>query len=84
MDIITLLGLAAATCTTVALIPQSLKVIQTKHTKDLSLGMYSIFTLGIVLWLLYGLFLKNPPIIIANAVSVIFSSIILVMKLKYK
>ncbi|PIT86971.1 MAG: hypothetical protein COU33_00230 [Candidatus Magasanikbacteria bacterium CG10_big_fil_rev_8_21_14_0_10_43_6] len=83
MDVVTLIGLIAATCTTIAFIPQSLKIIKTKHTKDLSLGMYSILTLGIFLWLVYGVLLKNPPIIIANAISLVFCSTTLVLVFKY-
>ena len=50
MEITTLLGLVAATCTTISFLPQALKTIKTKNTKDLSLGMYTVLTTGVLLW----------------------------------
>lgn len=84
MDWITTIGLAAATCTTASFLPQAIKTIRTKHTKDLSLGMYSVITIGIFLWLVYGILIKDLPIIAANIVSFVFSGTILVYKLRYK
>jgi MtN3 and saliva related transmembrane protein len=84
MSIVTLIGLAAATLTTMSLIPQAVKVIKTRHTKDLSLAMYSGFTIGIALWLVYGVMVNDIPIIAANAISIVFAATILFMKLKYK
>jgi MtN3 and saliva related transmembrane protein len=66
------------------LFPQLLKVLKTKSTKDISLGMISIFSGSIFLWLVYGILLKNSPIIIANFFGFIQSLIILVYKIKYK
>jgi MtN3 and saliva related transmembrane protein len=84
MEIYTLIGLAAATCTTLAFLPQAIKVIKTKQTKDLSLVMYSIFTLGVFLWLMYGILVRDAPLIIANIITLILAAIILTMKIKYK
>ncbi|MDA3928913.1 MAG: SemiSWEET transporter [Prolixibacteraceae bacterium] len=84
MELFTIIGLLAATLTTVSFIPQAIKVIKTKQTKDLSLTMYSAFTLGIFLWLIYGIMTKDAPIIVANVVTAILASIILIMKIKYK
>jgi MtN3 and saliva related transmembrane protein len=84
MIIETIIGLIAAGLTTSAFIPQAIKVIRTKHTKDISLGMYIIFEIGLILWLTYGIMLNNIPIIIANVFSLIFSTIILFLKIKYK
>lgn len=84
MNTFTIIGLAAATCTTISFLPQAIQVIKTKHTKDLSLAMYLIFTLGVFLWLVYGILVSDLPIIIANSITIIFASTILVMKLKYK
>ncbi|MCD4704504.1 SemiSWEET transporter [bacterium] len=84
MKIIIILGLVAATCTTISFLPQAVRIIKTKHTKDLSLTMYIILTLGIFLWLMYGLFTKDFPIIIANVITLIFTVTILIMKIKYK
>lgn len=84
MDTFTIIGLIAATCTTIAFLPQVIQVIRTKHTKDLSLAMYIILTIGVALWFIYGLLIEDLPIIIANAITLILASIILGMKLKYK
>lgn len=84
MDTFTIIGLVAATCTTISFLPQAMQVIKTKHTKDLSLAMYLIFTIGIFLWLVYGIMILDLPLIIANAITLILASTILVMKLKYK
>ena len=80
----TFIGLAAAFCTTISFLPQAIKVIKTRHTKDLSLSMYSIFTSGVFLWLLYGLLINDLPMILANIVTLVFALTILVMKIRYK
>jgi len=79
-----IIGLGAAMCTTFSLLPQAFKVIKTRRTKDLSLSMYSIFVLGVALWLTYGLLIHDWPIIIANIITLIFSGIILGFKIRYK
>jgi MtN3 and saliva related transmembrane protein len=84
MTLATAIGMIAAVCTTVALIPQSIQVIKTKNTRDISLGMYVIFTFGLLCWLIFGLMTTNIPVISANTISIIFSSIILGMKIKHR
>ena len=79
-----ILGFAAAFCTTVSFIPQALRVIKTKHTKDLSLVMYSMFNIGILMWLIYGVLIDAWPVIIANVITLGLTLIILVLKIKYK
>ena len=81
---ILIIGLIAAFLTTFAYLPQSIKTIRTKHTKDLSLQTIIMLEFGLVAWLIYGLIISDIPIIAANTVSIIFMSIILYMKLKYK
>jgi MtN3 and saliva related transmembrane protein len=76
-------GYLAATLTTVSFIPQVVQVWRSKHTKDISLGMYSIFTFGIAVWLVYGIMLGSMPIIIANCITMILAGSVLAMKLKY-
>jgi len=80
MDLI--LGYLAAFCTTAAFIPQALKVYKSKHTKDISIGMFSLMNVGIVLWLIYGLLITSYPIIIANSVTIIFAMYILITKIR--
>ena len=84
MNTIKIIGLIAAFCTTVSFVPQAVKTIQTKNTSGISLGMYSLFAFGTLLWFLYGIFSSNLPITLANGVTLIFSITILVYKLKYK
>jgi MtN3 and saliva related transmembrane protein len=84
MEPYTILGLIAAICTTISFVPQAIRVIKTKQTRDISLGMYLIFSTGTFLWLLYGIFTKDIPIIAANSITFIFSFTILALKLKYK
>ncbi len=84
MNIITLVGLAAASCTTISFIPQAIKTIRSRDTTGISLGMYLLFAIGTLLWLLYGIGSNDIPIIIANSVTLVFASVILVYKFKYK
>lgn len=78
-----LVGLAAAFLTTLAFLPQVLHTIRTRSTHDISLRMYSLFTLGVFLWLIYGLILRDFPIIGANAVTLLLSGTVLVLKLRH-
>jgi len=84
MDLVTAIGLVAATCTTTSALPQTIKVIKTKSTKDLSLAMYSLVVIGVVLWILYGILINNLVIILANSIGFFFAATILSFKLKYK
>lgn len=78
-----LIGSAAAILTTASFIPQVWKVWHTRHTADISLGMYAMFTLGVALWLAYGILLTSWPIIIANCITLLLAGAVLVMKLKF-
>ncbi|WP_321322085.1 SemiSWEET transporter [Labilibaculum sp.] len=84
MTLISILGFAAAFCTTVSFVPQAIRIIKTKHTKDISLAMYSLFNIGILLWLLYGIVIVSWPMILANAVTLLLTLIILYLKIRYK
>ena len=80
---IKLLGFAAATCTCLAFAPQFVKVWRTRSTEDISLGMFFVMVLGVMLWLLYGLFTGDAPLIASNAITIVLAGGILFMKLKY-
>ena len=80
----TYIGFFAAFCTTIAFLPQAIKVYKTKSTKDISLYMFLIFTIGVLSWLIYGLIINDWPIILANAVTLVLSFFILIYKLRYK
>ncbi len=83
MEWITVVGLTAATCTTISLIPQALKIIKIKETRDISLLMYLILDTGLALWLTYGILIRDVPVIAANAISLVIATIIIFLKLKY-
>jgi MtN3 and saliva related transmembrane protein len=82
-DYTTIIGLAAAALGGFSLFPQLLKILKTKSTKDLSLGMIMLFCTSIFLWLVYGILMKNSPIIIANFFGFLEALIILLFKIKY-
>ena len=84
MDWITTLGLVAAFLTTVSFLPQTVKTMKSKETKNISLLMYITVSVGIGLWLGYGLILENLPLIMANSLSLLMSVTILGYKLRYK
>ena len=81
---LTYIGFFAAFCTTIAFLPQAIKVYKTKSTKDISLLMFLIFTIGVLSWLLYGFVINDLPVILANAVTLILSLFILLYKIKFK
>lgn len=78
-----LIGMTAAFCTTLAFVPQVWRVWKTRSTKDISLGMYSIFVSGVALWLVYGIRMSDAAIIAANAVTLVLAGSVLVMKLVF-
>ena len=84
IDIITIIGLTAAAFTTIALFPQLIKVWKTKSTKDISTGMFSLYCGGVFLWFVYGVYLNDLPIMIANSLAFIQALVILMFKAKYK
>lgn len=83
MEATTALGLSAATLTTCSFVPQLTKVWRTKSAEDLSYGMFGAFSLGILLWLAYGLLRRDLPVIVANGVTLVLSIAILVLKRRY-
>ena len=77
-----LIGYIGAFMTTAAFFPQTWQVIRTRDTRSISLAMYILFTLGICFWLVYGVMIASFPVTIANAITLVLSSIILYMKVK--
>lgn len=82
MDFVTIIGFMAATCTTVSFIPQVRHIVKTRDTKGISLSMYTIFTIRLICWLLYGCFIGSVPVIIANAITLVLAFTILIFKIK--
>jgi MtN3 and saliva related transmembrane protein len=78
------LGLIAGTLTTISFVPQVIKIWKSKHARDISLGMFAIFSSGVLLWLFYGIQIGALPVILSNAITLGLSLTILVFKIKYK
>jgi MtN3 and saliva related transmembrane protein len=83
MDGAMMLGLAAGTLTTIAFIPQLVKAWKSRSTGDLSWGMVLTFSTGVLLWLIYGIWIDSLPVILANAVTLLLQIGIVSLKLKY-
>jgi len=79
-----IIGLAAATLTTAAFVPQVYKTWKTKSVDELSLTMYLVFFIGIVLWLIYGIYIDSFSIIFANTITGFLVLLLIYFKLKYK
>ncbi|MBY0454116.1 MAG: SemiSWEET transporter [Burkholderiaceae bacterium] len=84
MQISDWVGYLAASLTTCSFVPQALHTFRTRDVSGISLGMYSVFTVGVALWLVYGVLLKAWPIVAANTVTLALAGAILAMKLRYK
>ena len=76
-------GTLAACLTTVSFVPQAWLSFKTRDVSGVSLGMYSAFTVGVAMWLVYGLLLSAWPIVIANAITLALALAILGMKVRY-
>lgn len=77
------IGGVAAALTTCSFVPQVWRVMRTRHTKDISLIMYVLFTAGVALWLAYGILLGAWPIIIANGITLLLAGMVLALKLRF-
>ena len=82
MTYITVIGLVAAVCTTISFMPQIYQVYRTKQTRDLSLPTFILLTIGIFLWLVYGVLLKSLPIVLANTLTLVMCIYVVIMKFK--
>ncbi len=84
MSDVDLIGALAGTLTTISFIPQVLKIWSSRSAADISMGMFSLFALGVSLWLFYGLSIHSAPIIASNSVTLILSLAIIIMKIRFK
>jgi MtN3 and saliva related transmembrane protein len=75
-------GYVAATFTTVAFVPQLVRVIRLRSTRDISLGTYSTFSAGKALWFTYGFLMHSTPMILANGITCVLSTSILALKIR--
>ena len=81
--IVNLVGGSAATLTTICWLPQALKILRTQNTRAISLLTYSVFAIGLALWLCYGILLESWPIIISNIVTLALALMIIALKVKH-
>jgi len=80
---VNLIGYVAATLTTISFLPQLIRVVKLRSARDISLGMFLIFSVGTLFWLTYGLLSHSAPVWIANAVTLALSVSILILKLRF-
>ena len=78
-----IIGFIGGALTTLALVPQAVKAWRTKHTRDISIWWIVTLTIGIVLWLVYGILISSLPIIVTNIATLILAVIVLTLKMKY-
>ncbi len=78
------LGYIAGALTTLSLVPQVIQVYRTRSTKDVSLGMFALFSLGVLSWLLYGLWIDSTPVIWANAITLALALSVLYAKWRWR
>ncbi len=83
MSLLDIIGIAAGTLTTLSFLPQVIKAWRSKSVKDISLGMYAIFSLGLALWIMYGVIVRSIPIIAANSATLGLAGVIIFLKLKH-
>lgn len=84
MDFITALGFMAGTITTIAFFPQVIKTWKSKSTKDISIRMFIVLCTGLLLWIVYGIYVNSLPVVASNGVTFVCATIILALKAKYK
>lgn len=77
-----MVGNLAACLTTISFLPQAIKTIKSKDTRQLSLPMYVLFVAGVALWIVYGLHVNSMPIIVGNVITLLLAGSILVVKIK--
>jgi len=78
-----LVGTLAGTLTTVSFVPQVIKIWRSRSASDISFGMFMLFSLGVLLWLLYGTAIHSLPIVLSNAITLSLSVSIIAMKIRF-
>lgn len=79
-----LLGIVAGTLTTISFIPQLLRILRTRSADDISWGMFSVFAMGTTLWIVWGVGQRAVPVILANAITLLLTAVILFLKWRYR
>ena len=84
MNIVTTIGLIAGAITSLAAVPQVVRTYRTRHARDLSIWQPVLLVIGMLLWLIYGIFLQDLPLILANAFSILCYALLIFMKIYFK
>ena len=79
----TTIGLVAGTLTSIAAIPQVIKTFKTRHARDISIWQPLLLTVGVALWMLYGILIHDLPLIIANITPLLCNALLTGMKIHY-
>ena len=79
-----LIGSLAGSCTTISLVPQLLRIRRARSARDVSLTMFTVFGIGILLWLVYGIGVHSPAVIVTNSASLLLAIAILALAIRYE
>ena len=82
MSAVTIIGWMAVCCTTLAFVPQVIKILRTRSAADISLGTFAVMTTGLALWVIYAVIRSDLPLFVGNAVTFCLAGTILVLKLR--
>ena len=77
------IGYVAAVCTTTSFVPQLVRVVRLRSARDISLGMFLIFSFGTLMWMTYGWLAHSMPVVVSNAVTAVLAISIMLLKLRY-
>jgi MtN3 and saliva related transmembrane protein len=83
-QVVDYVGFVAAFCTTAAFVPQLVRVLKLRSAREISLGTFLLFSVGVFLWPLYGIYIGSKPVIASNSVTLILSVSILALKVRYQ
>ena len=78
------IGLVAGTLTSIAAIPQVIKTLRTRHTRDISIWQPVLLSVGVALWMVYGLLIRDLPLILANIIPLVCNLLLTGMKLRFR
>jgi MtN3 and saliva related transmembrane protein len=79
-----MIGMVAGTLTSVAAVPQLIKTLRTRHARDISVWQPFLLSLGIALWLIYGIMIHDTPLILANIIPLVCNVLLTILKLLYR
>ena len=78
------IGYVAGTLTSIAAIPQLIKTLRSRHARDISIWQPLLLAIGVALWMLYGILIHDPPLVLANIVPLICNTLLTCLKLRYR